>query len=149
MKIFDFDCEQFLHQPRQNVFKFFGDAQNLEAITPPWLWFEIKTRAPIEMLPGVLIDYRLRLHGIPITWQSRIEVWDPPHRFVDVQVRGPYRLWRHEHRFEEKGGGTLVRDHVEYAVLGGRIIQKLLVARDIVRIFEFRRRKLEEIFTCP
>jgi hypothetical protein len=95
---------------------------------------------------GTRIDYRLRLHGFSFSWRSEITVWDPPHRFVDEQVRGPYRLWRHEHTFEEKGGGTSVRDHVDYAVPGGLLVQKFVVGRDVMQIFDFRRRKLQEIF---
>jgi ligand-binding SRPBCC domain-containing protein len=147
MKIFEFDSELWLDRPRREVFPFFADPLNLETITPPWLRFKITTPAPLEMRRGVLIDYRLRLHGFPLKWQSKITVWDPPHRFVDEQVRGPYRLWRHEHRFEEKGGGTLVFDHVEYAVPGGFLIQKVLVGCEVARIFEFRRGKLREIFS--
>ena len=149
MKVFRLDVEQWLPGPLREVFAFFADPQNLETITPPWLQFEIKTRGPVEMRPGALIDYRLRLHGVPLAWRSEITVWDPPRRFVDVQVRGPYRLWCHQHLFEECHGRTLVHDHVDYAVPGGRLVQKFLVARAVGRIFEFRRRKLEDIFRIP
>jgi ligand-binding SRPBCC domain-containing protein len=147
MRIFQFEAEQWLPRPLEEVFAFFADPRNLEAITPPWLRFEIRTRGTVEMHQGAFIDYRLRLHGVPLTWQSEISVWDPPHEFVDIQVSGPYRLWRHQHLFEEEGGCTLVHDRVEYAVPGGRLVQKFLVAPDVERIFEFRRRKLEQIFS--
>jgi ligand-binding SRPBCC domain-containing protein len=147
MRIFQFDAEQWLPHLRQEVFAFFADPQNLETITPPWLEFEIKTRGHIEMRQGAIIDYRLRLHGVSFKWRSEITVWDPPLRFVDVQVRGPYRLWRHQHIFEESGGHTRICDHVEYAVPGGRLVQKFMVARNVERIFEFRRHKLEKIFS--
>ena len=115
-------AEIWVPQPREEVFDFFADAFNLEAITPPWLNFSVKTPAPIAMETGTLIDYRLRLHGIPITWRTLISVWEPPFRFVDQQLRGPYRLWHHEHTFEELDGGTLVRDTVDYAVPGGPLV---------------------------
>ncbi len=98
------------------------------------------------MFPGTLIDYKLRLRGIPVRWQTEITAWEPPVRFVDEQKRGPYQQWIHEHRFEEKDGGTLCHDHVRYAVLGGAIVNKFLVRRDVETIFEFRRKKLLELF---
>lgn len=146
MKIFTLDSELWLGRPLQEVFAFFSDPSNLETITPPWLRFEISPPRPLEMRKGTRIDYRLRLHGIPLSWRSEITAWDPPFRFVDEQVRGPYRLWRHEHTFEEKDGGTFVRDHVDYAVPGGLLVQKFVVARDVAQIFDFRSRKLQEIF---
>lgn len=95
---------------------------------------------------GTLINYKLRVRGIPLSWQSRISVWEPPLRFVDEQVRGPYRLWHHEHVFEEVNGGTLCRDCVDYAVYGGRLINSLLVQPDLTTIFSFRQQKLRELF---
>lgn len=147
MKIFSFESEQWIPRPLQEVFAFFAQPKNLETITPAWLRFEILTPGNIEMGPGAKIDYRLRLHGIPLRWQSEITIWDPPVRFVDEQARGPYRLWRHEHTFKENDGSTLIRDHVDYAVPGGWLVQRLLVERDVERIFEYRRRKLDEIFS--
>ncbi len=146
MRIFNLDSEQWINRPLREVFPFFADPRNLEAITPPWLRFELKARGNLEMRWGLKIDYRLRLHGVPFSWRSEITVWDPPLRFVDEQVRGPYRQWRHDHRFEENDGRTLVRDHVDYAVPGGWLVQKLLVGREVDKIFEFRRRTLAEIF---
>jgi hypothetical protein len=95
---------------------------------------------------GTLLDYRLRLHGIPLLWQSEISIWDPPRRFVDRQTKGPYSLWVHEHVFAEQASGTLVGDKVEYAVFGGRLAQKFFVAPDLERIFQYRHRVLEELF---
>jgi ligand-binding SRPBCC domain-containing protein len=104
------------------------------------------TLGPIEMKPGTRIDYRLRLHGIPLRWQSEITTWEPPHRFVDQQRRGPYPLWVHEHTFLEQYGGTLARDHVEYKVPGGSLINRLLVRPDLEKIFKYRHQRLDLVF---
>ena len=134
--------EQHLPVAPAQVFPFFGDALNLEAITPPWLGFRVTAPGPIDMGPGTLIEYRLRLHGIPIRWSTTIAVWDPPRRFVDVQLSGPYRMWHHTHDFTEASdGGTSMRDTVRYALpLGplGALAHRLLVKRDLARIFDFR-----------
>ena len=98
------------------------------------------------MSKGTLLDYRLRIRGVPIRWQSEISSWEPPDRFVDRQTKGPYSLWLHEHTFAAHDGGTLVGDNVEYAVPGGTIVQKLLVAPDIARIFRYRHKVLQELF---
>jgi ligand-binding SRPBCC domain-containing protein len=129
-----------------DVFDFFSDAFNLEEITPPWLHFSVQTPAPIDMKRGALIDYRLRLHGIPIRWRTEITAWDPPYRFVDEQLRGPYRYWRHEHTFGEQDGETIARDQVDYSVPGGALIHWLLVKPDVRRIFEYRSQILTRRF---
>ena len=135
--------EQRLPGPPEEVFPFFADAGNLEAITPAWLGFRIVTPRPIDMRAGALIEYRLRLHGVPVSWLTRIESWEPPVRFVDAQLRGPYALWHHTHEFEADGdGGTLMRDTVRYALpLGpvGALAHRALVRRDLAAIFDFRR----------
>jgi ligand-binding SRPBCC domain-containing protein len=146
VKRFVHDSEQLVPRPLEEVFAFFSDPHNLQRITPPWLDFEVLGLSDRQMREGLLIDYRLRIHGIPIRWRSEVTAWDPPRRFVDEQRRGPYRLWIHEHTFEARGDSTLVRDHVQYSVPGGVIVQKLFVARDVRRIFAFRRQKLEELF---
>ena len=134
--------EQRLPHPPEQVFPFFADARNLEAITPPWLGFRVVTPEPIDMRAGTLIEYRLRLRGVPLRWRTRIAVWDPPRRFVDVQLSGPYRLWHHTHDFEPDGaGGTIMRDSVRYALpFGplGRLAHALVVRRDLDAIFAFR-----------
>jgi len=146
LKTFKFSSEQWLPKPLEEVFPFFADARNLEDLTPDWLSFTVLTLEPIPMAVGTTIDYRLAWHGIPLRWRSEIAAWEPPHRFVDRQLRGPYRFWHHEHRFEERDGGTNVVDVVEYAVWGGAVAVNLGVRRDIERIFEFRRARLIEIF---
>lgn len=137
----------FLPVARERLFEFFADAFQLEVITPHWLNFHVLTPPPIVIRAGSLIDYRLRLHKIPIRWRTRISAWEPPYRFVDEQLKGPYRSWHHEHLFEEVEGGTHCRDIVDYSVLGGRWIHALFVQRDVLEIFEFRQRRLKEIFS--
>jgi hypothetical protein len=137
--------EQRLPGPPDQVFPFFADAGNLEAITPPWLSFAVVTPRPIEMRQGALIEYRLRLHGVPIRWLTVIADWQPGVRFVDTQIRGPYALWHHTHEFEPDGDGTLMRDTVRYALpLGplGALAHRLFVARDVERIFDYRAAEL-------
>ena len=146
MKTYRFESQLWLPQARDQIFKFFADPGNLQRLTPHWLHFEILTPPEIAMREGSLVDYRLRLRGIPLRWQSEIQVWQPPHRFIDRQTRGPYSLWVHEHTFTEKDNGTLVGDKVEYAVPSGRLVQKFFVAPDLERIFQHRHRVLEEIF---
>lgn len=131
------------------VFPFFADPMNLDLLTPPWLGFRILTPAPIAMEVGALIDYRLRLHGIPIRWRTEITAFEPPHRFVDRQVQGPYREWIHEHVFEEVDGHTIIIDNVHYAVPGGRIVHSLFVKRDLQRIFAYRHARILERFPAP
>ncbi len=143
---FTFECTQVLPAPLGEVFPFFSDPKNLQAITPPWLDFRILSGGDLRMREGLRIDYRLRIHGFPIRWQSEITVWNPPWRFIDEQRRGPYRLWIHEHVFEDRGEATVVRDRVVYDVLGGALIRRLFVARDIENIFAFRQKRLLEIF---
>jgi ligand-binding SRPBCC domain-containing protein len=147
--MYSLSSEVQISRPIEEVFPFFADASKLEALTPPWLRFEILTKRPIRMETGTLIDYRLRIHGFPVRWQSEITDWDPPYRFVDEQRRGPYRVWRHTHRFEERDGTTLVSDFIEYAVRGGPLaplVHRFVVRRDLDRIFAYRREKLLEIF---
>jgi len=133
---------QRIEQPLERTFEFFADAGNLEAITPPWLGFRIVTPRPVEMGPGALIEYRLKLHGIPVRWRTRIEAWEPPRRFVDAQLSGPYALWHHTHTFEADGDdATLMRDRVRYRIgFGplGSLALALFVRRDLDRIFDFR-----------
>jgi len=136
----------WLPRPVEEVFNFFADAFQLEAITPPWLNFQVVTPHPIELQQGTLIDYRLKLRGIPMRWRSEISVWEPPFRFVDEQRKGPYSFWHHEHRFSERDGGTLCIDDVTYGVPGGWLVNRLLVQRDVLRIFEYRQQRMRELF---
>ena len=146
MKTFLFKTQQVLEQPLAEVFSFFSDAHNLAKITPPWLRFEVLTPASIEMSPGTRIDYRLKLRGIPLRWQSEITEWNPPYAFVDEQRRGPYRLWRHTHTFTETAEGVVVEDSVKYAVWGNQLIDKFVIRPDIEKIFAYRSEQLDKIF---
>ena len=146
MPIHEHHARVLLASPLAEVFPFFSDAYNLEELTPPWLRFEVVTPRPIEMAVGTEIEYRLKIRGIPVRWQSEITAWEPPFRFVDEQRKGPYSLWIHEHRFREEDGRTIAEDHIRYAVPGGSLVHRLFVRRDVERIFAFRKRKMEELF---
>lgn len=146
MKIRRLERSTRLPRPLDEVFAFFAEASNLEELTPPWLAFDIVTERPIEMSEGTLIDYRLRVRGLPLRWRSEITVWDPPHRFVDEQRKGPYRLWHHEHRFEPDGAdATRVIDRVDYAVWLDPLVHPF-VRRDVEKIFDYRQERLGELF---
>lgn len=142
MRRFRLEREQYVPFDPETTFGFFADARNLERLTPPWLHFEIIGPGVVDLEAGSLIDYKLRLRGVPIRWRSEITVWQPPYRFDDVQRRGPYRLWEHTHTFEPIGDGTLVRDVVVYAVPGDVLANRLVVRPDLERIFDFRARQL-------
>ena len=116
MRIHVLQDTTFVPLPVERVFPFFADAENLERITPASLRFSILTPGPIEMREGARIDYRLRLLGIPFGWKTAITTWDPPREFVDEQLSGPYRVWRHRHGFRSVDGGTSIEDRVEYAL---------------------------------
>jgi len=136
-------------RPIDEVFPFFADAANLERLTPPLVGFTILTPPPIVMKAGTLIDYRIRVNGIPLRWRTLIESFDPPHSFVDTQLRGPYAHWHHTHTFREVPGGTELGDRVEYALpLGplGNIAHALFVKRQLRTIFDYRSQVMRELF---
>ncbi|MGD9737291.1 MAG: CDP-paratose 2-epimerase [Solirubrobacterales bacterium] len=143
MRIHVLERSQRVEVPVERAFSFYADAANLEPLTPPWLHFHLLTEQPLTLESGALLDYRLRLHGVPIRWQTRIEAWEPPHRFLDTQARGPYALWEHSHWFEPAGeDATVIHDRVRYALpLGalGDLAHRLFVRRDLQRIFDYRR----------
>jgi hypothetical protein len=139
---------QWIPQPIDEVFAFFSDARNLEEITPSWLGFHILTPGPIQIAKGTRIRYRLRLHGIPVDWETEIRRWNPPNLFIDVQLEGPYQLWHHTHRFEPKDGGTLMMDIVRYRLpfgIIGRFVNRLKVRRDVERIFDYRAQHIQKV----
>ena len=132
--------------PIEEVFRFFAAAENLNLLTPPWLGFTILSPLPIEMTVGAIIEYRIRLRGLPLTWRSEITEWQPPYSFCDEQRRGPYRFWIHKHTFRETPDGTLVTDHVDYGVLGGAPVNRLFVAGELRKIFAYRKAQLAALF---
>lgn len=141
MRLHRLERQQWLAQPLSRVFDFFSRAENLGRITPPWMGFELRTPTPIDMHAGARIDYRIRLAGVPISWRTRIDAWEPGVRFVDSQERGPYRHWEHLHEFVEHAGGVLMTDRVDYALPFGWIGEAahvLFVRATLSAIFDYR-----------
>lgn len=146
--------EMWVPLPLDTVFGFFSNPANLELVTPPWVGFQILSKLPVEMKPGALLDYAIRVHGIPLKWRSEITVWEPPFHFADLQLKGPYAVWHHQHRFEARHGGTLVTDDVEYAIPfswmpGAQLVERFLVTPDVEKIFAHRRGALLRHFGLP
>ena len=139
-------ADLWVPSPIEEVFAFFSDAHNLETLTPELLRFQILTPAPIDMAPGTLIDYRIKVRGIPMRWRTEITEWDPPHGFVDTQLKGPYTSWHHRHGFVSEGEGTRCTDVVRYEVFGGRLIQQLFVRKDVEAIFSYRQAQMRRLF---
>jgi ligand-binding SRPBCC domain-containing protein len=140
--------EQRIERPLQEVFEFFSNAANLEAITPRFLRFHIRTPQPIALQAGARIEYALSLFGVPVYWRTLISVWEPPVRFVDEQASGPFTHWRHEHTFEERDGGVLMRDRVEYEEplgLLGLVAHHLFVERLLRRVFDYRAEQVDRL----
>lgn len=145
MKIHLLERKQHIGLPLEEVFDFFGRPENLSRITPLSLGFKILTPSPVKMQAGAVIDYTIRAAAIPLRWTTLISDYDPPRRFVDVQLRGPYSFWHHEHLFEAADGGTLVIDKVHYALPGGPLgdlVHVLFVKRQLEAIFDFRREQI-------
>jgi ligand-binding SRPBCC domain-containing protein len=142
VKVHRLERSQRVGIPIEHAFAFYADTHNLEPMTPPWLHFRLINDGPVTMEAGALLDYTLKLHGVPIRWTTRIETWDPPSGFVDTQLKGPYALWEHTHVFEDDGkDGTVIHDRIRYAVpLGplGAIAHRLFIRRDLRRIFDYR-----------
>ncbi|HUN89376.1 MAG TPA: SRPBCC family protein [Terriglobales bacterium] len=150
MSAYVFRAEQWIDRNITDVFAFFSRAENLQRLTPPWLHFRILGVEPNPVRKGTLIRYSLRWRVFPLRWTTEIVEWDPPHRFVDVQLKGPYRLWHHEHRFVAEGARTHISDEVHYELpLGviGSLAHRLKVRRDVETIFAFRRKAVEKVFT--
>lgn len=157
MKRYTLRREQIIEKPRAEIFSFFEKPENLAKITPPSMRFKVLTPGPITMAAGALIDYTITIFGVRRRWTTQIAAYDPPHGFIDVQLRGPYSFWRHVHRFEDVAGGTRVSDNIEYIVpygLLGRLVHAIFIKRQLECIFDYRARKIRDIFardrySCP
>jgi ligand-binding SRPBCC domain-containing protein len=150
MTLYTLHRELWVPNPLPSVLDFFSRAENLQRITPPWMQFRILTPLPIIMKQGATIAYALRVRGIPLQWLTEIERWNPPYEFIDRQAKGPYKLWRHTHRFSEVEGGTSIVDLVDYALpFGalGRVLHRLQVARDLARIFDYRAQRVRALLS--
>jgi ligand-binding SRPBCC domain-containing protein len=148
MRIHTLRREQRLPGAPEAVFGFFADAGNLEAITPPLLRFRVVTPSPIVMGAGTRIRYRLRVHGVPLSWLTEITAWEPPYRFVDEQIDGPYALWHHTHTFAADGEETVMHDVVRYRIgcgVLGALANAVLVRRDLDRIFDYRAERVPRL----
>ena len=146
---FVFHAEQDVPRPLDEVFEFFSRAENLQELTPAWLHFRILDVKPSPVRKGTLIRYALRWRVFPIRWTTEIVEWDPPHRFVDVQLKGPYKSWHHEHRFAAEGAGTRIYDEVQYGLpfgVFGAIAHRLKVRDDVETIFAYRKEVVANLF---
>jgi hypothetical protein len=149
VKLHVLEREQWLPATLERVFAFFADAANLEAITPPWLGFRIRSPLPVAMRPDARIDYTIRLGSVPMRWRTRIPIWEPGACFVDVQERGPYARWEHTHEFKAIGEGVLMRDVVRYSLPFGPLgtaTHAVLVRGLLARVFDFRFARVRELF---
>ena len=149
MKEFLLETQQLISKPREEVFEFFSNAENLEFLTPDFLNFNILTKLPIKMQEGTEIEYKLKLYGVPIKWKSLITSWNPFESFVDEQIKGPYAKWVHTHIFESIGTTCLVKDRVNYKVLGDSLTNKIFVSSNLRTIFQYRTNRLMEYFVEP
>ena len=149
MPPFVFHAEQFVPRPHAEVFDFFSKAENLQELTPAFLHFRILSVDPAPIRKGTLIKYSLRWRIFPIRWTTEIIEWEPPNRFVDVQLKGPYKLWHHEHRFVAEGSGTRIIDQVQYQLpfgIFGSIAHSLKVKKDVETIFAYRTEVVRRLF---
>jgi ligand-binding SRPBCC domain-containing protein len=153
MKVYTLRREQLLPRTLDEVFSFFERPENLEAITPPWLHFKMITPTPVHIKQGSIFDYTMRVRGISMHWASLVTEYNPPHSFVDQQIRGPYEYWYNTHRFKETDEGTHIIEEIRYIMpfgLLGRAVHGLMVAQDLQEIFDYRQMAIEKLFlTCP
>lgn len=149
LTVYRIERTQIVPRPRSEVFAFFADATNLERITPRSVGFTILTPRPIEMREGARIEYRIKLNGIPVRWTTRIAAFEPEERFIDVQERGPYKLWHHTHTFRDVPGGTEIGDLVLYEIgwgALGKLAHGMFVRRQLAHIFDYRSKVMKELF---
>jgi ligand-binding SRPBCC domain-containing protein len=148
-KSYRLERSQTVARPRAEVFAFFSDAANLQRITPSFVGFQLLTPPPVPIAEGTLIDYRIRLYGVPVRWRTRIERFEPGVAFSDIQLKGPYRSWHHRHTFTDVPGGTRMDDVVDYEIpfgVLGRVARAIFVARSLERIFDYREKIIDELF---
>ena len=139
----------YINRPLSEVFEFFSKAENLNKLTPPILEFKIITPLPIKMEKGTFIDYKIKLNGISFKWKTQITAWENNHRFIDTQIKGPYKIWIHEHLFEEENGQVKMTDTVQYLSPGWflePIINKLYISKKVEEIFAYRTIELDKLF---
>jgi uncharacterized protein len=149
MAPFTFHAQQYVPHQLDEVFEFFSKAENLQELTPAWLHFQIFSVDPTPIRRGTLIRYSLRWRVFPIHWTTEIIEWDPPHRFVDIQLKGPYKLWHHEHRFVAEGSGARIFDEVQYMLPFGPfgwIAHQVKVRKDVESIFAYRKTAVARLF---
>ncbi len=149
MKPHVLEYETKLYRPLEEVFEFFSNAENLNLVTPPEVKFAFLTPMPIKMQVGAVIDYRIKLLGIPFYWRTQISSWEPPYRFVDIQAKGPYVFWHHEHTFEQKNGYVLMTDRIHYLSPGGflePLVDKFFVKKQLASVWAFRDKQFIKIF---
>ena len=140
--------EQWVPQSKDRTFSFFKEARNLEKITPEFLKFKVLNQSTPEIQDGTKLNYLLSLHGIPVSWQSKITDWKPDEKFSDIQLKGPYSHWYHTHEFEEKDGGTLIKDHVLYKVpfgIAGDLVAGKWIRKDLESVFNYRYKAIETL----
>lgn len=145
-----FEASQWIPRPVDVVFEFFSSEANLEKISPPWLQFHVVGKSTPHMQVGTLIDYKLKINGVPMKWRTAIEVWEPGKRFVDSQLHGPYKRWLHTHTFSSENGGTRMNDSVLYQLPLGRLGDLAAgwkVRRQVRGIFAYRRQVIEKLFS--
>lgn len=141
MKVYTLSRQQTLPRPLSEVFAFFQNPENLGQLTPPELRFQILTPPPLIMRNGTVLDYLIHIRGVPVRWRTLITGYDPPHKFVDEQLLGPYDFWHHTHTFTASGDGTLIEDKVRYTMpFGplGRLVHSLFVNRQLENVFAYR-----------
>ena len=141
MKVYTLIKQQSLTRPLSEVFAFFQNPENLGQLTPPELRFQILTPPPLIMRNGTVLDYLIHIRGVPVRWRTLITDYDPPHKFVDEQLQGPYDFWHHTHTFTASGNGTMIEDKVRYTMpFGplGRLVHSLFVRRQLETIFAYR-----------
>jgi ligand-binding SRPBCC domain-containing protein len=138
-----------INKPLSEVFEFFSKAENLNKLTPPKVHFTILTPLPIPMFPGQIIKYRIKLFGIPFFWKTEITAWNPPFKFEDKQLSGPYVIWNHQHLFKEVDGKTEMTYILTYNSKGwilAPFLHWLFVDKNVNEIFAYREKRLDEIF---